>query len=103
MKSILLALAVALSLHAAAQAAPPPIEVFFKDADIAEAVLSPSGKRLAITSGKGATRIGLVVMDLANGGKLTRAAQFGDGDVADVQWVNEERLVFSIRDLSDGS
>ncbi|RZJ12964.1 MAG: S9 family peptidase [Rubrivivax sp.] len=88
---------------ATAQAAPPPVEVFFKDADIAEAVLSPSGKRMAVTSGKGASRIGLVVMDLTNGGRMTRVAQFSDGDVAGVQWVNEDRVLFTIKDLSDGS
>jgi dipeptidyl aminopeptidase/acylaminoacyl peptidase len=86
-----------------AQAAPPPAEVFYKDADIAEAVLSPSGKRLAITSAKGVQRIGLVVLDIGPGGKLTRVAQFTDGDVWHVQWVNEDRLVFGVVDLSDGS
>ncbi len=86
-----------------AQAAPPPAEVFYKDADIAEAVLSPSGKRLAITSAKGAQRIGLVVLELGPGGKLARVAQFTDGDVWHVQWVNEDRLVFGVMDLSDGS
>ena len=86
-----------------ARAAPPPAEVFYKDADIVEAVLSPSGKHLAITSAKGLTRIGLVVMDLGAGGKLTRVAQFNDGDVWHVQWVNEDRLVFGVMDLSDGS
>jgi dipeptidyl aminopeptidase/acylaminoacyl peptidase len=86
-----------------AHAAPPPAELFYKDADIAEAVLSPSGKRLAITSAKGLQRIGLVVLELGPGGKLTRVAQFNDGDVWHVQWVNEDRLVFGVLDLSDGS
>lgn len=89
--------------EAAAAAAPPPAEVFYKDPDIAEAVLSPSGKRLAITSAKGAARIGLVVLELGPGGKLARVAQFADGDVWHVQWVNEDRLVFGVMDLSDGS
>lgn len=48
-----------------ARAAPPPAEVFYKDADIVEAVLSPSGKRLAVTSAKGLQRIGLVVLELS--------------------------------------
>lgn len=87
----------------AAQAAPPPAEAFYKDADIAEAVLSPSGKRLAITSARGAQRIGLVIVELGPGGKLARVAQFNDGDVWHVQWVNEDRLVFGVLDLSDGS
>ncbi|CAM3863771.1 prolyl oligopeptidase family serine peptidase [Roseateles saccharophilus] len=87
----------------AAQAAPPPAEVFYRDADIAEAVLSPSGKRLAITSAKGAQRAGLVVFDLNPGGQLKRVAQFADGDVWRVQWVDEDRLVFGVVDSSEGS
>ncbi len=88
---------------ALAQAAPPPAELFYKDPDIAEAVLSPSGKRLAITSAKGGQRTSLAVLELGPGGKLTRVAQFTDGDVWHVQWVNEDRLVFGVVDLSDGS
>lgn len=91
-----------LSAHFA-QAAPPPAEVFFKDADIVEAVLSPSGRRLAITSAKGAPRVGLVIIEMGPEGKLQRVAQFSDGDVSQVHWVNEDRLIFSIMDLSDGS
>ena len=93
-------LALACSL---AKAAPPPAEVFFQEADIAEAVLSPSGRQLAITSAKGATRVGLVLIDMGPEGKLQRIAQFSDGDVTQVQWVNEERLIFSVTDLSEGS
>lgn len=86
-----------------AHAAPPPAEVFFKDADIVEAVLSPSGQRLAITSAKGLPRVGLVIIDMGPEGKTQRIAQFNDGDVSQVQWVNEDRLVFSLVDLSEGS
>jgi hypothetical protein len=86
-----------------AQAAPPPAEVFFKDADIVEAVLSPSGRRMALTSAKGTPRIGLVVMDMGPDGKMQRVAQFTDGDITQVHWVNEDRLIFSVTDLSDGS
>lgn len=83
------------------QAAPPPTEVFFKDADIIEAVLSPSGRRLAITSAKGAERVGLAIVDLGPEGKTQRVAQFGDGDVSRVRWVNDDRLIFSLVELSE--
>ncbi|WP_156392184.1 MULTISPECIES: prolyl oligopeptidase family serine peptidase [unclassified Roseateles] len=86
-----------------AQAAPPPAEVFFKDPDIGEAVLSPSGRRLAITSAKGTPRAALVVYDLAPGGRGLRAAQFPEADVVNVHWVNDERLVFGVTDFSAGS
>ncbi|RZJ12963.1 MAG: S9 family peptidase [Rubrivivax sp.] len=84
-------------------AAPPPAEVFFKDPDVREAVLSPTGRRLAVTTGKGMSRVGLVVFDLAPGGKMMRAQQFNDGDVVNVRWVNDERVVFSVSDVVDGS
>jgi len=85
-----------------ALAAPPPAEVFFKDPDIVQAVLSPSGRQLAITSAKGAKRVGLVVFDLTTG-KAARAAQFSDGDVSQLSWVNDNRLIFGVVDVSDGS
>ena len=85
------------------QAAPPPAEVFFKDPDIVEAVLSPSGRKLALTTAKGMTRVSLVVLDLGPGGTFTRVAQFSDGDVVRVNWVNDERLLFSVLDHSEGS
>jgi len=77
-------------------------EVFFKDPDIASAVLSPSGRQLAITSAKGAKRVGLAVFDLGTG-KAMRAAQFSDGDIVEVRWVNDQRLIFGVVDDSDGS
>jgi dipeptidyl aminopeptidase/acylaminoacyl peptidase len=85
-------------------AVPPAVEAFYKDPDLREAVLSPSGKRLAITAqGKGHEFAGLVIIDLAPGGKADRISQYVDGDVVNVYWVNDERLVFSIVDLSEGS
>jgi len=87
---------------ACAQAAPPPTEVFFKDPDIGEAVLSPSGRQLAITTSRGATRIGLAVVDLGTG-KSVRTAQFSDGDIWDLQWLNDNRLVFRLHDATKGS
>jgi dipeptidyl aminopeptidase/acylaminoacyl peptidase len=88
-----------LGIHVAL-AAPPPPEVFFGDADIGEAVLSPSGKRLAITTAKGTKRVGLVVLDLGAGGKLTRAAQYRDEDITGVHWLNDDRLLFGRTDLT---
>jgi len=78
-------------------------DVFFRDPDVLEAVLSPFGTRLAITTAKAGSRIGLLVFDLEKGGKVTRAAQFSDVDVRGVAWVNEEQLVFSAVDFSEGS
>ena len=81
-------------------AAPPPPEVFFGAPDIQEAELSPSGNRLAITSAKGARRVGLILLDLGAGGKITRLVQSPTEDVVNVHWVNDDRLVFGYGDLS---
>ncbi|MFG6440283.1 alpha/beta hydrolase family protein [Roseateles sp. LKC17W] len=97
------ATATLLALPAAAALAAPPAETFFNDPDIAEAVLSPSGKRLAITSAKGADRVGLVVMDLTAGGQLSRVVRSQSSDVLQVRWANEDRLLFSLADLGEAS
>jgi dipeptidyl aminopeptidase/acylaminoacyl peptidase len=96
-----LALALAMALPAAQAAA--PAETFYKDPDIAEAVLSPSGRLLAITSAAGLTRVGLVVFDLTQGNKPARVAQFSDGDIWQVRWLDESRLLFGVIDPSQGS
>ena len=85
------------------QAALLSAELFFKDPDIIETVLSPSGHRLAITTSLGTERVGLAMLDLAPNGKISRILQFQDGDVRGVQWVNDDRLVFTIQDFSEGS
>lgn len=86
-----------------ALAAPPPVEAFYRQADIVEATLSPSGNKLAITTGKGQPHVGLLVIDLMPGGKFRRIAQFTDEDVIDVRWVNDSRLIFSLDDPTEGN
>jgi dipeptidyl aminopeptidase/acylaminoacyl peptidase len=101
LRPLRLSLLAALLPVAAAQAAPPSADVFFKDADFSEAVLSPSGKQLALVSSRGLPRKGLAVIDLDTG-KINRTAQFSDGEVINVRWVNEGRLIFSVSDTSEG-
>ncbi len=97
-------LAAGLSLTATlAQAAPPPVEAFYRDADIQDVQLSPSGRWLAMTGALGARHASLLVFDVQAGGQPRRVAQFHDGDVAQVHWVNDERLVFSVQGLESGS
>lgn len=81
----------------------PGAEAFFRDADIAEAVLSPNGKRLAITSSKGGGRRGLYVMDVANPGQFRSTAAFRDAEIVRVRWLDDERLLFSASDFFEGS
>lgn len=88
---------------AAATPAPVPLEVFFAQPQVLQAELSPSGRRLALTTARGATRVGLVVFDLAGPVQARRVAQFADIDVRQFAWVDDERLVFSVIDLDQGS
>ena len=88
---------------AAAPVSPLAAEAFFKNPDVLDAQLSPSGTQLAITTAAGAQRVALVVVDLAPGGRATRAALFSDADVVRFSWVSNRRLVFSVADLESGS
>ena len=64
-----------------------------------EAELSPGGKRLAVKTALGTDRITVGVIDLENGNKLYRPAGMADADVIEFDWADDERLVFSVRDL----
>jgi dipeptidyl aminopeptidase/acylaminoacyl peptidase len=87
---------------AGALAAPAPVEAFYRDADIAEATLSPSGTKLAFTTGKGKPHVCLYVIDLSPGGKFRQIVQFPNEDVVNVEWVNDSRLIFSVYDSAEG-
>jgi hypothetical protein len=87
----------------AANPSPLPAEAFFRQPRALEAVLSPSGRQLAVTTALGAERVGLVVFDLEGGKPPVRAAQAGDLDIVNVAWVGEQRLVFGAVDLAAGS
>lgn len=90
-------------------AAAPPADMFFKRADVLRALLSPSGQRLAITTDLAGGRVGLYVWDLAGAfesgtaPRITQAARFSDIDVANVQWANDEQLLFGLIEASQGS
>ena len=79
-----------------------PPEAFFKRPDVSDAQLSPSGKFLAISTGLGGPRRGLIVFDLDKPGLVTQAARYNDADVSGFQWVSDERLVYSLTDDERG-
>lgn len=89
--SVVLALLVAAS---AAMAAPTPTaDDFASPAQIADVVVSPSGRRMAllITAADGRRRLG--VLDLDPVGAPRVVASFTDADVTQARWVNDERLI----------
>jgi dienelactone hydrolase len=86
----------------ATPAALPPAEVFYNPPEIERARLSPSGRWLAIATGSGAPRVGLAVFDLREWKPLAVAARFSDADVAEFEWVDDDRLVLNISDRTRG-
>jgi dipeptidyl aminopeptidase/acylaminoacyl peptidase len=100
--ALLAAMLLAPGAHAAAPAPTPaqvrpPIADFFDNPAFSGAVLSPSGKHLAIRVGGKDRRDNLVVITLAD--SSTRAvAGFGKADIGSFDWVNDERLVFTAAD-----
>ena len=98
----LLAAAVASAAEPAAPLTPIPLERFFQQPAVLEAKLSPSGRRLAITTARGAKRVGLVVITL--GAELTArgVTNYDNADVVNFDWVGDDRLVYSLVDLQVG-
>ncbi len=73
------------------------VQSFFSVPDFADPVLSPDGKAIAALMRSNKGRQMLVVLDIDDPSKLVIAAVFDDADVDGVQWVNDKRLVFSLR------
>ncbi|HLL11650.1 MAG TPA: alpha/beta fold hydrolase [Rubrivivax sp.] len=82
---------------------PVPVEHFFQRPAVLDVKLSPSGKRLALTTSRGANRVGLVVIELTPTIKAKHVGAFNDADITHFNWVGDDRLVFSVVDLEAGS
>src|ERR1700712_3934875 len=86
------------SVPAAAQNPPPPVADFFRVPTLQRPVMSPDGKYVAAAIGGPDGRLRLGVINLVNLNDSKIVAGFDDADVDDYRWVNNGRLVFSIRD-----
>jgi dipeptidyl aminopeptidase/acylaminoacyl peptidase len=91
------------AMAAAAGKPPPPIADFFNNPEFSEAVLSPSGKYLAVRLGSKTKRDMLGVVDLATNA-VKVVGNFSDADIGRYAWVNDQRLVFTAtdKDLAQG-
>ncbi|MDM4765808.1 alpha/beta fold hydrolase [Pelomonas sp. SE-A7] len=76
-----------------------PLETFFAPATLTEPSLSPSGDKLAVLFHKAGAKSALLVLDLTKGGKASRIAQFADGDIVSLHWVNDRRLIFGVSNV----
>ncbi|MET0267276.1 MAG: alpha/beta fold hydrolase [Duganella sp.] len=79
----------------------PPIGDFFENPEFSGALLSPSGKYLAVRIGSKGKRERLAVVTLADS-SVKIAAALERADVGHFQWVNDERLVFTATDRTVG-
>src|SRR5437868_11481844 len=81
----------------AAAHATQPVEDFFRKPQYGGAVLSPSGRYLAVIAPVGAHR-GLGIIDLETR-KPLQTMTAGDGDVVRIVWQTNERLIAFFGDL----
>ena len=97
-------LVAAAAATAALAADPPlrvPVEPFFRHADYSSFKLSPSGKYVAgIVPVNGRTGLVAIDLDTRKPGHVTTVGLI---DVGWFEWVNDERLVFTVLDLTVGS
>lgn len=96
-----LALGVACAVVVPVAAAPLPVDDFFKPDAYADVRLSPSGKRLAATIPSSHGRRSLAVVDISDPGKSKVVASYTNADITGVYWVNDERLIYHIRDQKE--
>lgn len=76
-----------------------PVRDFFSADAMSKPVLSPSGSHLAVRIGGANGRYQLAVISLLPPRQVKIIAGFADADVANVLWVNDDRLIFTISDL----
>lgn len=90
------------AVTAAADEPPVPVEAFYRQADIGDIALSPSGRLLALASGHGGDRIALAVFDLQADSAPRIVARYNDADIASFRWVNDDYLVYTLTDRTLG-
>jgi dipeptidyl aminopeptidase/acylaminoacyl peptidase len=83
-----------------AKAALLPVDQFTQFNMFDRVVPSPDGKRLAAVAPAGQRR-GLLVWDIQSG-KANIVARYNDMDVNTINWVGNNRLVYTLRDLQAG-
>jgi dipeptidyl aminopeptidase/acylaminoacyl peptidase len=86
-------------LVSAAAAEPVPVADFFRPPAVTSPVMSPTGRYVAATlSGGNEGRQRLVILNLQDISKSKVIAAFSDADIIYVQWINDDRLVFTLTD-----
>lgn len=93
-------------LHASGLASETPlpsVKTFFRNADVEDVRLSPSGKWLGMIVAGQENRNALAVVDTDNNNPPIIIAFFSDADIRTFRWIGDDRLVFSLIDGQSGS
>src|SRR6185295_13541483 len=99
-RTLLGVVAAALAMRAASAAeSTPPLSAFFANEDIREVRISPSGRHLALTVPSTTGRMALAVVEIGSDKRPVVVANSTRADVRSFEWVNDERLVYTIVDL----
>jgi dipeptidyl aminopeptidase/acylaminoacyl peptidase len=80
-----------------------PVADFFRAPMLARPKVSPSGRYVAGAMSIKGGRLQLAVLDLENLGRSKIVAGFDDVDIYSYEWVNDERIVFSVANLEAGA
>jgi len=81
----------------AAAAERPPVADFFRGADVGFVRMSPTGRYLVILNRSDDGQQVLAVRDTADLKKVTVAARYETARLANVSWINDERLTFTLK------
>jgi len=88
-----------LAMRAATAAEPPPVSAFFGNEEIGEVRISPSGRYLALMVPATTGRMALAVVEIGSDKRPVVVASSTRADVRSFEWVNDERLAYTIVDL----
>jgi acetyl esterase/lipase len=99
MKTLTLAL---LATAAIAQAAPPSIDDFQRPPAFSAPVLSPDGKHVAAILNPDGKTTSLAVIATDKPGEALPIKAFGQADIGEVFWIDDNRLAFTVRSRVDG-
>jgi acetyl esterase/lipase len=94
----LLALSAIAAFAPCAEAQTIPAADFFKPSDLSELSVSPSGKRMSALVPAANGRMQLAIFDLHDLTRFNIVASYLNADVIDVDWVNDDRLVYRVID-----
>jgi len=84
-----------------APAADVPVAAFFGHAAFSDAGMAPAGRHVAMRYAPDGSRVRLAVMDVKTH-KIDVVAALADADILSFNWVNDNRLVFTIGDRTLG-